>query len=63
MTITLDINDSDAAFFLNLIRKFDFVRINQPEKTTPLHTEKKIMVVEVDATGYRFDREELNERL
>jgi hypothetical protein len=63
MIVTLEIPDSEAAFFLNLIRKFDFVRVNQTQQVGLKSVQKEFIVVEVAPTDYKFDREELNERI
>jgi hypothetical protein len=63
MIVTLEIPDSEATFFLNLIRKFDFVRVNQTQQVGLKSVQKEFIVVEVAPTDYKFDREELNERI
>lgn len=61
MQVVLDVKDSEAPFLLELLHKFDFVAIADSTESLTKAT-PTFEAVQFNQPGFRFTREEANER-
>lgn len=65
MTVTIEVFDLHA---LNLLRELEqlkvirFVPITEEEPKQPMPEQKKFTAIRLDTRGFKFNREEANER-
>ncbi|WP_461098726.1 hypothetical protein [Spirosoma luteolum] len=65
MRVILDVNDTEWGFLSALLKRFDFVRIQQADVAKPLTDKSQkptFNAIQLDTAGFRFNREEANER-
>ena len=61
MQVLIDVKDSEAHFLMELLRRFDFVEVADLTQPQP-NTTPTFGAVRFDQPGFRFTREEANER-
>ncbi|MGA0555865.1 hypothetical protein ACO2Q8_04375 [Larkinella sp. VNQ87] len=65
MRAVWEVKDSEWVFLSALLNKFEFVRIQQtdePDKTVNAADTPRFEAIRLNTLGFRFNREEANER-
>jgi hypothetical protein len=63
MELTIEVKESEADFLIELLEKFDFVKVKKtPEESEEQPVEPTFRAVEIKRPGLTFTREEANER-
>lgn len=64
MEILIQVKESEAAFFLELVQKFDFAQVEKITSTPAdrTATEPTFEAARFNNPGFKFNREEANER-
>ncbi|MBD2757826.1 hypothetical protein [Spirosoma validum] len=65
MRVVLEVNDSEWDFLAELLKKFQFVRIQRTEQTeevSKLDSPPRFEATQLNTQGFTFNRQEANER-
>ncbi|MBN8822192.1 MULTISPECIES: hypothetical protein [unclassified Spirosoma] len=65
MRVVLEVKDSEWKFLAELLKRFEFVRIqraDQGENANRLDTMPTFNATQLNTSGFTFNREEANER-
>ena len=65
MDLLVKVDDAEADFVLQLLGKFDFVEVEKRQAERPVENSRRELefsALKLNTNGWKFDREEANER-